>query len=173
MRVLKAILLALVLGLPTAMPAHALGGGGGGGGDGSSSSSGNRLTLRFNLFGGGSDDDGYGEGEEEDEDPRVIIMPAVVAPLSQDSRLSGFAYVHLRVRLHEGADIWGARENLHYALDQLVRTAHRHNLSNEDGTGLNEDRAEEIWAETLSALYGGNYLDYVEISSVDTRLVRR
>lgn len=173
MRVLKAILLALVLGLPTAMPAHALGGGGGGGDGDSSSSSGNRLTLRFNLFGGGGDEDGYDEDEEEDEDPRVIIMPAVVAPLSQDNRLSGFAYVHLRVRLHEGVDIWDARENLHYALDQLVRAAHRHNMSNEDGTELDQARAEEIWAETLSVLYGGNYLDYVEVSSVDTRLVRR
>ena len=175
MRVLKAILLALALCVPTSMPAHALGGGGGGG-DGdkpSGSGSSNRMFLTFSLFGGNSDDEHAEEDGERDEDPRVILMPAVVVPLSVDDRLSGFAYVHLRVRLQDGANIWDVRENLHYALDQLVRAGHRTNLSNEDGTGLDFERAEEVWTGTLGTFYGAAALDWVEVSSADTRLVRR
>lgn len=175
MRVLKASLLALALCFPASMPAHALGGGGGGGGGDkpSESSSSNRMFLTFSLFGGNSDDEEAEDEAERDEDPRVILMPAVVVPLSVNDRLSGFAYVHLRVRLQDGADIWDARENLHYALDQLVRAGHRANLSNADGTGLDHERAEEVWTGTLGNFYGGNALDWVEVSSADTRLVRR
>lgn len=179
MRVLKAILLALALCVPTSMPAYALGGGGagpgGGGGDRESGGSGssNRMFLTFSLFGGNSDDEYSEEESERDEDPRVILMPAVVVPLSVNDRLSGFAYVHLRVRLQDGANIWDARENLHYALDLLVRAGHRANLSNADGTGLDFERAEEVWTGTLGEFYGGNALDWVEVSSADTRLVRR
>ena len=168
------ILLAALMSLCLVAPAFALGGGAGGGGEregSSSSGASNRLIARFNLFGGSDEDDGD-EEEEERTDPREISMPAIVAPLQSNNRLTGFAYVTVSVRLRDGADIWHARENAHYALDRLVRASFRQSISNPDGTDIDRELAESVWADALSEYYGANVLDYVEVRSADTRMVQ-
>ena len=139
----------------------------------SSSGPSNRLIARFNLFGGDDDDDGYGEEEEVRDDPREISMPAIVAPLQVDGRLTGFAYVTIGVRLRDGANVWQARENAHYALDRMVRAAYRHSISNETGDAVDEERAIAVWSEVLAEYYGANVLEYIEVRGADTRMLQR
>lgn len=145
-------------------PAH------GGGGGGSSQGSGNRFALFFNR--GESDEDGH-DDEEEEDDPRAFNMPALVVPLSSHGRLTGFAYVQVRVRAADGENVWDMQENLHFALDALVRAGYREPLSTENGETLDTDHARDVWREVLQEIYGANSIDRIEIRASDTRLLRR
>lgn len=165
MRIFLAILMSVVF----ASGAYAGGGGGGGGGQGSS----NRISVRFTPTGENLITEEIAADDEDDDDPRFMSLPAVVAPLSRNGRLQGFAYVHMRMRVREGSDAWEARSNAHYALDALIRAAHRTPLANEEGTGLDIHLAAEIWAQTLRDYYGEDVVDLVEIRSADTRLLER
>jgi hypothetical protein len=163
------IFLTLLMSCVFASTALAAGGGGGGGGN--SGGARNHLVIRFTPTG----DTMIAEEEEiiddSSDDPRVIGLPAVVAPLSVNGRLTGFAYAHLRMRVREGADAWAARENAHYALDALIRAAHRSALADETGQELDFVRAGEVWAEALRGYYGADVVDSLEIHSVDTRIL--
>ena len=68
----------------------------------SSGGSSNRFLALFNIAG----DEEEEEEVEEADDPRSFTMPAIVAPLSDNGRLTGFAYVLVRVRVAAGNDIW-------------------------------------------------------------------
>lgn len=174
MRLAIAILVSLML----QTGAYALGGGGGGGsnggggGHGASPSGGaaNRFVMLFNR----SDNEGeHTEEDDADDDPRVFTLPALVAPLSSDGRLTGFAYVHVRVRAADGQNVWAMQENAHYALDALVRGAFRIPVSTPDGRELDRERAAEVWADILREQYGPDAVERIEIRSADTRLFRR
>ena len=176
------LLLTLMLSVIVTTGAHAMGGGGGGGGNnansghGSSGGGGNRVLLLFNRSGGGDEDeaDGHAAAEEEpDDDPRAFNLPALVAPLSRDGHLTGFAYVHVRVRAADGQNVWSMQENAHYALDALVRAAYRVPVSRPDGQALDIERAEAVWSEVLREQYGADAIDHIEIRSSDTRLFLR
>lgn len=176
MRLVLAICLALAL-QPGAFALSGGGGGGGGsssGGHGSSSSgTGNRILMLFNRTG---DDADQAEEEPEssaDDDPRVFTLPALVVPLSSDGRLTGFAYVHVRVRAADGQNIWTMQENAHYALDALVRAAYRIPVSTPDGRSLDRERAAAEWTAVLRELYGSRAVERIEIRSADTRLLNR
>lgn len=166
-------ILCVVLSLCLGSTAHAAGGGGGGGGgngNGSGSGGANRILTLFNLGG----EDGEGEAVEEEDDPRSFTMPAVVAPLSDaQGRLTGFAYVLVRIRVAAGQDVWSVQENAHYALDALVRAAHRVDLSTEDGSELDRARAAEVWAAVMAELHGPSAIENLEIRAFDVRLLRR
>jgi len=170
------LLLALILCLSVQSGALAMGGGGGGGG-GNNRSSGNenRFLLVFNRASDEEEDsdDGHGEEEEADDDPRAFNLPALVAPLSSDGHLTGFAYVHVRVRAADGQNVWSMQENAHYALDALVRAAYRIPVSLPDGRQLDIERAETVWADVLREQYGADAIDHIEIRSSDTRLFLR
>lgn len=133
----------------------------------SSGGSSNRFLALFNIAG----DEEEEEEVEEADDPRSFTMPAIVAPLSDNGRLTGFAYVLVRVRVAAGNDIWSIQENAHYALDALVRAAHRHDLSAPGGQVLDEDVAVEVWSRVLGEIYGENALERVEIRDFDVRLI--
>ena len=174
------LLLALFLSLSLQSGAFAMGGGGGGGGNGGHGSSGggngNRFLLVFNRASDDEaeeSDDGHGEEEEADDDPRAFNLPALVAPLSSDGHLTGFAYVQVRVRAADGQNVWSMQENAHYALDALVRAAYRIPVSLPDGRQLDIDRAETVWADVLREQYGADAIDRIEIRSSDTRLFLR
>ncbi|WP_417479546.1 hypothetical protein [Maricaulis maris] len=130
----------------------------------------NRILTLFNLA--GSEDEDEVEVEDND-DPRAFTMPTVVAPLSRDGRLTGYAYVQLRVRFADGQNIWDAREAAHYALDAAVRASYRHSISNEDGSGLDNELAVQVWETALREHYGQRAIDHVEIRQADTRILRR
>jgi len=154
-----------------------------------SSSSGDSDSNRFVLtFSRGGDDEpseenhdetGHGEvaadahGEEASEDNRSISLPTVVVPLSRNDRLTGFAFVTVAWRVGDGIDIWAARDKAHIALDALIRSAHTTSLSDESGTGVDLVRAEEVWTEVLRATIGENWVDSIELSGSDTRLLGR
>lgn len=176
------LLFAAILTLALQSGAFALGGGGGGGGGGngghgsSGGGNGNRFLLVFNRTIEDEEDHGdsyVGDEDEVDDDPRAFNLPALVAPLSRDGRLTGFAYVHVRVRAADGQNVWSMQENAHYALDALVRAAYRIPVSRADGQQLDISRAEEVWSEVLREQYGANAIDHIEIRSSDTRLLMR
>jgi len=148
----------------------------------------NRFVLTFSR--GGDDeqsdenheDTGHGEEAEEEgghgeepaaEDVRSISLPTVVVPLSRNDRLTGFAFITVAWRVGDGVDIWAARDKAHIALDALIRSAHETSLSNEAGTGVDLARAEEIWTEVLRTSIGENWVDRIELSGTDTRLLGR
>lgn len=171
MRVLFAVLLSLLMSPLAAAPVLALASPpaeSGGGSDDSGSS--NRILTLFNLA--GSDDEDEAE-EDDSDDPRAFTMPTVVAPLSRDGRLTGYAYVQLRVRVTDGQNIWDVREAAHYALDAAVRASYRSSVSNDDGSGLDPERAVQVWEAALREHYGPRAIDHVEIRQADTRIFRR
>lgn len=170
------LLLALFLSVMLHAGAHAMGGGGGGGrGDTASDGDGNRVVLIFNRPGAEDEGDDADHGEEEgaDNDPRSFNLPALVAPLSRDGRLTGFAYVQVRIRAADGQNVWSMQENAHYALDALVRAAYRNPVSSPDGRSLDVERAEQVWAGVLREQYGADAVDRVEIRGADTRMLNR
>lgn len=171
------LLLAFILCLSLQSGALAMGGGGGGGGGNRSSGNDNRFLLIFNRA---SDEDESGEDhgggepqDEADDDPRSFNLPALVAPLSSDGHLTGFAYVQVRVRAADGQNVWSMQEDAHYALDALVRAAYRIPVSLPDGQQLDIERAETVWADVLREQYGADAIDHIEIRSSDTRLFLR
>lgn len=128
----------------------------------------NRFVMLFNRA------DAEDEEEEEDiveDDPRAFNMPALVAPLSSDGRLTGFAYVNVRIRVAAGRNVWTMQERAHYALDILVRAAYRTPLSLPDGSGLDFERAEEVWSAALAEYYGEEAIATLEIRSSDVRML--
>lgn len=164
MRLLLTLFLSLCLTAP-AFPA----GGGGGGGESSDSGGGNRFLTLFNL-----DSDEEEAEVTESDDPRSFSMPAVVAPLSNSyGRLTGFAYVLIRVRVASGHDVWNVQEEAHYSLDALVRVAHRINLSTEDGSSLDPQLAAEVWHAVMNEMYGEGAIEILEIRDFDVRLLNR
>lgn len=171
------VFLALMLSLMLQSGALAMGGGGGGNANNGNGASGgsNRVLLLFNLAGGEDEEDGDAHGEEDggDDDPRAFNLPALVAPLSRDGHLTGFAYVHVRVRAADGQNVWSMQENAHYALDALVRAAYRTPVSESDGQSLDIEQAESVWTDILREHYGANAIDRIEIRSADTRLFLR
>ncbi|OLF78033.1 hypothetical protein AWH62_05085 [Maricaulis sp. W15] len=132
---------------------------------------GNRILTLFNLA--GSDDEEDEVEEEDEDDPRSFTMPTVVAPLSREGRLTGFAYVQIRVRIADGQNIWSIRDDAHYALDAAVRAAYRNSVSNVEGSGLDVTRAVAVWQAALAEHYGPRAIERVEIRNADTRLFRR
>jgi hypothetical protein len=167
--VIMRIFLALLLALGFGSSAFALGGGGGeGGGSSTSNSSNSNLVLNFTMPGAEIVEDDVEEGPD---DPRVIILPTVVVPMSNNSRLTGFAFLQVRWRVGDSADIWAARGQAQFALDALVRTGYGNVLSNDTGTAIEHERAAEIWAETLVELFGDAWVDTVEVVGNDMRMV--
>jgi hypothetical protein len=162
------IFLSLVLSILFSSAAIAGGGGGGGGSSGGAS---NRIVVHFTPTGDTTIAEEEVVEDDSSDDPRVIGLPAVVAPLSVDGHLTGFAYAHLRMRVREGADAWAARENAHYALNALVHAAHETPLGNATGTELDFMLAAEVWAEALRGYYGASVVDSVEIHSADNRIL--
>ena len=170
------LLLAFILCLSVQSGALAMGGGGGGGGNRSSGND-NRFLLIFNRASdedeSGDDHGGEEPQDEADDDPRSFNLPALVAPLSSDGHLTGFAYVQVRVRAADGQNVWSMQEDAHYALDALVRAAYRIPVSLPDGRQLDIERAETVWADVLREQYGADAIDHIEIRSSDTRLFLR
>ena len=142
-----------------------------GGGSNDEGSRGNRFLTLFNRA--GSEEDEPEEDEVEEDDPRSFTMPTVVAPLSSHGHLTGYAYVQIRVRVAAGHNLWDVRDDAHYALDAAVRAAYRTPVSNEDGTGLDNDRAVEVWLAALGEHYGASAIERIEIRQADTRIFRR
>tara|TARA_R110000868_G_scaffold2321_1_gene17185 strand:+ start:41062 stop:41571 length:510 start_codon:yes stop_codon:yes gene_type:complete len=167
------ILLAILLSLGVCSAASASSGspppsGGHGGGGGNSSGSGNRFVTLFNR----SDREEPVE-EEAVDDPRVFTLPAVVAPLSYNGRLTGYAYVRVRVRAAAGQNIWTMQEHAHYALDAMVRAAGRISLTTADGAELDHELATEVWTRVLREYYGADAVDTVQVVGDDRRMFGR
>tara|TARA_R110000868_G_scaffold57930_3_gene178692 strand:+ start:14022 stop:14555 length:534 start_codon:yes stop_codon:yes gene_type:complete len=175
------IILAILLSACCASTALANNNGGGGGGGGSSSSGGhgssssgaaNRFLTLFRLPDTEADQQDDAELEMLDN-PRVFTMPAVVAPLSVDGRLTGYAYVRVHVRAADGQNVWTMQERTHYALDAMVRAASRISLSNADGSGLDRDLANAVWTAVLRDYYGQTAIAEIQVRGDDTRMIRR
>lgn len=166
--VIMRFFLALILSLGFGSTAFASGEGGGGEESPSSNSSNNNLVLNFTMPGAEVVAEEIDEGPD---DPRVIILPTVVVPMSNNSRLTGFAFLRVHWRVGDNVDIWAARGRAQFALDALVRTGYGNVLSNESGTAIEHDRAAELWAETLVDLFGESWVDTVEVVGNDMRLV--
>lgn len=161
----------LVIILSTCFASAALASGGGGG---SASNSGavNRFLTLFNL----SSTEADAQAEAEDamtDDPRVFTMPVVVAPLSVDGRLTGYAYVRVHVRAADGQNVWTMQEHTHFALDAMVRAASRISLSNADGSGLDHALATRVWDAVLREYYGSTAIAEILVRGNDTRMIRR
>ena len=77
----------------------------------------------------------------------------------------------VRVRVAPGTNVWSVQDDAHYALDRLVRAAHRTSLTAEDGTELDHERAVEVWTATLRDYYGAAAIDSIVIANADTRLI--
>mgnify|MGYP003675795376 FL=1 len=166
------IFLAIILSACFASTALASGGGGGGGGGSDNSGPVNRFLTLFHLPTTEADE----QSDAEDamlEDPRVFTLPAVVAPLSLNGRLTGYAYVRVHVRAADGQNIWDMQERTHFALDAMVRAASRMSLSNADGSGLDRDRATQVWDAVLRDYYGASTITEIRVSGEDTRMLRR
>lgn len=163
------IILSILLSACFASAALASSGSGGG-----SSSSGavNRFLTLFNLSSNEEDEQAAAE-EEMVDDPRVFTMPAVVAPLSVDGRLTGYAYVRVHVRAGDGQNVWTMQERTHFALDAMVRAASRISLSNADGSGLDRELATQVWGAVLREYYGPTAIAEIRVSGGDTRMIRR
>ena len=163
------IVLAIVLSTCFASAALANNGGGG-----SPAASGpvNRFLTLFHLPPTEADEDADSE-EAMIDNPRVFTLPAVVAPLSVDGRLTGYAYVRVHVRAADGQNVWTMQERTHFALDAMVRAASRMSLSNADGTGLDRERATRVWDAVLREYYGQTAIAEIQVRGNDTRMIRR
>tara|TARA_R110002124_G_scaffold80702_2_gene213414 strand:+ start:44 stop:571 length:528 start_codon:yes stop_codon:yes gene_type:complete len=168
--VIMRIFLAIVLSACFASTALASGGGGGGGSDNSGPV--NRFLTLFHLPATPADEETAVE-DEMLEDPRVFTLPAVVAPLSLNGRLTGYAYVRVHVRAGDGQNVWTMQERTHFALDAMVRAASRMSLSNAEGSGLNRDLATQVWTAVLREYYGASAIAEIRLSGEDTRMLRR
>jgi len=166
MRIFLAILLSVWFS------SAALASGGGGGHGSSASGSGNRIVTLFNLS-ADEDEDASEEDEDMAANPRVFTLPAVVAPLSADGRLTGYAYVRVRVRAADGQNVWDMQERTHFALDAMVRAASRIPLSNADGSALDRDLATRVWEAVLRDYYGASAIAEIRVGMPDTLLLRR
>ncbi|WP_421786479.1 hypothetical protein [Hyphobacterium sp.] len=153
----------------TAPLAHA------GGGGGSSRTSSNLIDIDWTL-GEGSYEAEHSSAIEalgvDEGNPRVVVMPAIVVPLVTDNRLNGYAYIHSRVLVAEGQRTSAVVENVHFALDRLIRASHRTNLTAESGDTIDIERTTEVWMATLSDHFGEGVIQRMAIMTPDVRLIR-
>lgn len=179
------------------------GGGGGSGGSASGSTASNRIQAGFTIAEDGtitsgsgnsshgsghgvSADDGHGEaaedhgeapaaseGEIDPSHPRLVSLPALVVPLTQDNRLTGYGFVSVRFTVASGFDHWDIREHAHFALDAIIRASHRTPVSDETGETIDRTRAEQVWRAALSQEFGEGVVDRMTFEVPDIRRVGR
>jgi hypothetical protein len=154
-----------------ALPAAHAGGGGGGG----SRNSSNLIEIDWTQ-GEGSYEAEHSSAIEtlgvDEGNPRVVVMPAIVVPLVADDRLTGYAYIHSRLLVGEGQRTSEVVENVHFALDRLIRASHGTNLTAESGDTIDIDRTTEIWMATLADHFGEGVIERLAIMTPDVRLIR-
>jgi hypothetical protein len=173
-RLVFAFLAGFILCAGLAADAVALGGGGGGGGGGSRGGSGARVVVEPGFTAPDPFADASAGAEEElESDSRDVVLPVVVAPLSQDGRLTGYAFINTRVRIREGVDHWDVRYKLHFVLDELIRAVHEESISLSDGSAPDPERVEEVFTATLGEVYGRDIIGTFDIISSDLRLIPR
>ena len=167
------VLLAVILSLGLCSAASASSGGGAPAANshgGGSSGAVNRFLTMFHRS--DRDEDADEEAAVED-DPRVFTLPAVVAPLSVNGRLTGYAYVRVHVRAGDGQNVWTMQEHAHYALDAMVRAASRISLATADGSELDHELASQVWTQVLRDYYGAGAIETVQVSGDDRRMIGR
>lgn len=172
---MKQLILAFTALSLIASPAAFAGGGGGGGGSGGSSSSGNLIDIDWNQGEGSYEEAHYSLIEAlgvDEGNPRVVVIPAIVVPLVVDNRLTGYAYIHSRVLVAEGQRTSAVVDNVHFALDRLVRASHSTNLTAESGDTVDIDRTIDVWMATLSDHFGEGVIERMAIMTPDVRLLR-
>lgn len=172
MRIVLSIILSLCFASAALANSNGGEGGSGGGHGASNAGAGNRFMTLFRLS---SDEADEADDAEEAmiDDPRVFTLPAVVAPLSVDGRLTGYAYVRVHVRAADGQNVWTMQEHTHFALDAMVRAASRISLANADGSGIDRELASRVWGAVLRDYYGAAAIAEVQVSGGDTRMIRR
>ncbi|WP_306015625.1 hypothetical protein [Oceanicaulis sp. MMSF_3324] len=154
---------ALCSALLLSAPAFA-GGGGGGGGGGGSAKPGDVASTDLPLYNSVEEATQalMAEFGEDETCPRNVDVPSIVVPIESSHYLYGYAFVTPRICLARGVSQTRFIERLHFMVDVMVRSAHRHPFHINEAGEIDRENTREV---LLAAL--GDVVDPAQIERLD------
>jgi len=103
--------------------------------------------------------------------PRNLDGPAVVVPVVDEQRLTGYAFVVPRVCLKRG-DPFGYRQSMHVLADQLVRAGHRAPFQLDAEGVVLKDATHAAMLDALASVVDPEQVDRLDLLGEDVRYLR-
>lgn len=97
-----------------------------------------------------------------------VDIPVVVAPISIDGRLVNYAFLAIRVVLHDKINPWKMRTKSYFMRDAVVRKSHEYTFGKAGETStLDEERAIKLVREAILPWIPSDQIDHIEFLSID------
>ena len=156
-------------------PAFAAGGGGGGGG-GSGGSSGPGAVASTDLPLYNSVEEAtqalMAEFGEDETCPRRVDVPSIVVPIESHHHLYGYAFVTPRICLARGVSATRFIEDLHFLVDTMVRSAHRHPFMMDDAGEIDRESTRQILYAAIGEVVDPTQIERLDLLGSDVRPLR-
>lgn len=155
-------------------PSAFAGGGGGGDGDKKGESSGptNRIQAGFEILSDNEREMAEVSNEFATPDGPYFDMPAVVAPITNNGRMIGYAFVVPRVLVSSNGAETRVRQNAHILLDAVIRAVHQTPFEDGEGRAFNTQAAHDEILVLLQELSQDGDIEDVLILGGDRRDLR-
>jgi len=157
------------LALSATTPALAAGGGGGGGGGKPSEGA---VTLSDLPLYNSIEEATQALMEEFGEDetcPRNVDVPSIVIPIASGRYLYGYAFVTPRLCLARGVNDSRVIERLHFLVDEMVRTAHRHPFQIDGQGNIDREATRELLLTVLNEATESGQIERLDLLGSDIR----
>ncbi len=151
------------LSMAIASPAFASGGGGHGKKSGKGKS--NRIKAEWTVK-----NDVIPEYKIPDQAQSVhsVDIPVVVAPIAVNGHLVNYAFLNIRVVLHNNVDAWKMRTKAHFMRDAVLRAAHENPFGKSgERSLLDEERTLKEVRSAIKPWVSDAQLDHIEFLSID------
>lgn len=99
-------------------------------------------------------------------------LPMLAAPVAENGRLAGYAFVRPRLHLAAGTDDALVHDNAHMILDRFVRIAHAHPFERA-GAGFDSEASHAALLDAAREMVGAARVDSLELLGGDIRAMRR
>jgi hypothetical protein len=164
---------ALCASLALSTPAFAGGGGGGGGHGGGGGSSGPGAVASTDLPLYNSVEEAtqalMREFGEDETCPRNVDVPSIVVPVESHHYLYGYAFVTPRICLARGVNETRFIERLHFVVDVMVRSAHRHPFHMDDSGEIDREATREFLLTALADVVEPGQIERLDLLGSDIR----
>ncbi|PWE17992.1 hypothetical protein DDZ18_05305 [Marinicauda salina] len=104
-----------------------------------------------------------------DEDCRNVDLPPMVVPVVAGERLSAYAFVTVRLCMSDRADHWNVRDEQHFLLDRLVKTAHAVPFRSSGRGAYDRSATEAAFIAEAEAMIGEGMVEEIHLLGGDIR----
>lgn len=103
---------------------------------------------------------------------QAVDLPVVVLPISDQGKLTNYAYVLVRINLADGQDAWLLRSKSHFLKDAIIRKSHRVKLVipqavDQSTTGIDPEQLTDLIYLAIEPWVAKNLIKSIEFLKVD------